>query len=285
MSTDRGRFLGAVLRPRRRADGTVPRPLYARALRLHHIRPGTLVCLALFEGSVALSLLLAFADLMSWWGALLVPLAVAGMVKLNDAVAGTLPNPHAVRRAARGRTWPRPVTGAKSGRQDRVGLQDGAGLQDRAGLHDSAGLHDKANPSTEEPPVNAEARGDQAAETSRPEGLEDITGVVVLEEYDTDRDPVRNDGAGPRRRETSGTQAPRGPRPRFEPPSRRPGPAEVVDAEDVDIEETEVDEQEIDEADIEDAEFWTDEDGQPQPVFTSTNGVFVTDEEGRGRRR
>lgn len=63
-------------------------PLYARVLRLRHIRPGGLLCFAFFEGSVAVGILLALAELAPWWAALVLPVVVAGMVKVNDVVAG-----------------------------------------------------------------------------------------------------------------------------------------------------------------------------------------------------
>jgi hypothetical protein len=64
------------------------RPLYARVLRLQHIRPGGLLCFAFFEGSIGVGILLALAELAPWWAALVLPLVVAGMVKVNDVVAG-----------------------------------------------------------------------------------------------------------------------------------------------------------------------------------------------------
>jgi hypothetical protein len=63
------------------------RPVYARALRLRYLRPGGLLCFLYFEGSIALGVLLALAELAPWWGILLLPAAVAAMVKLNDSVA------------------------------------------------------------------------------------------------------------------------------------------------------------------------------------------------------
>jgi hypothetical protein len=69
------------------------RPLYARVLRLKHITPGGLLCFVFLEGAVALGVLLALAELVSWWGVLLLPLMVALMVKLNDVIAGLLPRP------------------------------------------------------------------------------------------------------------------------------------------------------------------------------------------------
>jgi hypothetical protein len=63
-------------------------PLYARVLRLRYVRPGGLLCFLFFEGSVALGILLALAELAPWWSALVLPAAVAAMVKVNDTVAG-----------------------------------------------------------------------------------------------------------------------------------------------------------------------------------------------------
>ena len=63
-------------------------PLYARVLRLRQIRPGGLLCFLYFEGAVAVGVLLALAELAPWWSALVLPAAVAAMVKVNDRVAG-----------------------------------------------------------------------------------------------------------------------------------------------------------------------------------------------------
>lgn len=63
------------------------RPLYARALGLRHLEPGGLLCFLFFEGTVVLGFLLALAELVSWWGVLMLPASVALMVKINDAVA------------------------------------------------------------------------------------------------------------------------------------------------------------------------------------------------------
>jgi hypothetical protein len=67
------------------------RPLYARILRLKHITPGGLLCFVFLEGAMALGILLALAELVSWWGVIVLPLTVALMVKLNDVIAGMLP--------------------------------------------------------------------------------------------------------------------------------------------------------------------------------------------------
>lgn len=64
------------------------RPLYARVLRLRHLNPGGLLCFVFLEGTAALGLLLALAELVSWWGILALPALVAVLVKLNDLVAG-----------------------------------------------------------------------------------------------------------------------------------------------------------------------------------------------------
>ena len=66
------------------------RPLYARLLRLRHITPSGFLCFVFLEGTVALGALLALAELVSWWGVLVLPATVALMVKLNDVIAGAL---------------------------------------------------------------------------------------------------------------------------------------------------------------------------------------------------
>jgi hypothetical protein len=69
------------------------RPLYARVLRLRHLRLRPLVAFLLFEGSVAFAILLVLADLIDAWGVVAIPAAVAVMVKINDVVAGALSQP------------------------------------------------------------------------------------------------------------------------------------------------------------------------------------------------
>ncbi|MEV4724482.1 hypothetical protein AB0K29_12615 [Micromonospora humida] len=64
------------------------RPLYSRLLGLRIINPGGVLCFLFFEGAVAFAVLLALAELVSWWAVAVLPLAVAIMVKLNDEVAG-----------------------------------------------------------------------------------------------------------------------------------------------------------------------------------------------------
>jgi hypothetical protein len=64
--------------------------MYARMLRLHHVAPSGFLCFVFLEGSVALGALLALAELVSWWGVLVLPVLVGLMVKLNDVIAGAL---------------------------------------------------------------------------------------------------------------------------------------------------------------------------------------------------
>ncbi|HEY2795392.1 MAG TPA: hypothetical protein VGJ28_23730 [Micromonosporaceae bacterium] len=56
-------------------------------LRLKRIRPGGVMCFLLFEGVIALALLLSLAELVNWWSVLVLPATVAGLVKINDIVA------------------------------------------------------------------------------------------------------------------------------------------------------------------------------------------------------
>jgi hypothetical protein len=46
------------------------------------------MCFMLFEGVVALAILLSLAELVNWWSVLVLPAIVAGLVKINDIVAG-----------------------------------------------------------------------------------------------------------------------------------------------------------------------------------------------------
>ncbi|MBX6749025.1 MAG: hypothetical protein IRY85_05035 [Micromonosporaceae bacterium] len=68
-------------------------PLYHRLLRLRHYQPGPVMTAVLFEGSIAVSALLALAELLNWWSVLAIPLTVAAMVKFNDVVAGLARRP------------------------------------------------------------------------------------------------------------------------------------------------------------------------------------------------
>jgi hypothetical protein len=80
-----------VVRSRRAgisAEAARQRPLYAKVLGLQYLRPSSLLCFVLFEGAVAVSALLALAELADWWVVAVLPASVAAMVKLNDVVAG-----------------------------------------------------------------------------------------------------------------------------------------------------------------------------------------------------
>jgi hypothetical protein len=77
----------------RRAPAALDQPMYARMLRLRHLTPSGLLCFVFLEGAVALGILLALAELVSWWGVLVLPAMVALMVKLNDVLAGMVTPP------------------------------------------------------------------------------------------------------------------------------------------------------------------------------------------------
>jgi hypothetical protein len=74
-------------------DQAKQRPLYARVLGLQYLTPSGFLCFVFLEGTVALGVLLALAELVSWWGVLVLPVTVALMVKLNDVIAGTVIHP------------------------------------------------------------------------------------------------------------------------------------------------------------------------------------------------
>jgi hypothetical protein len=87
------------------------RPVYLRLLRLRHLKPHPVVTFLLFEGSIGLSVLLALAEIVNWWGLVAIPVAVAVMVKLNDVVAGSLVRPLAVSPAGAAHLLDRTVIG------------------------------------------------------------------------------------------------------------------------------------------------------------------------------
>ncbi len=65
-------------------------PLYPRLLRLQHIHPNSWQRAVLGEGMVAAGALLAMADLASAWSIVVLPVAVGGVVKCHDLLAGAL---------------------------------------------------------------------------------------------------------------------------------------------------------------------------------------------------
>ena len=74
-------------------DDHVRRPVYARALRLRHVRLRTWQRVLLGDGSLLLAVLLVLADLVSAWALLVLPLAVAAVVKAHDLTAAVLARP------------------------------------------------------------------------------------------------------------------------------------------------------------------------------------------------
>jgi hypothetical protein len=85
-----------VVRSRRAGlsrDQVSQQPLYARMLGLQYLAPSGFLCFVFLEGAFALGILLALAELVSWWGVIVLPVMVAVMVKLNDVVAGMLARP------------------------------------------------------------------------------------------------------------------------------------------------------------------------------------------------
>jgi hypothetical protein len=66
------------------------KPLYPRLLRLRHIEPNAWQRAALGEGAIGVGVLLAMADLASAWTIVVLPLAVAAVVKGHDLLQGLL---------------------------------------------------------------------------------------------------------------------------------------------------------------------------------------------------
>ena len=69
------------------------RPLYPRLLRLRHVKPNAWQRAALGEGALAVAAVLVLADLATAWTLLVLPVAVAVVVKLHDVTAGLLARP------------------------------------------------------------------------------------------------------------------------------------------------------------------------------------------------
>jgi hypothetical protein len=100
-------------------------PLYFRLLRIRHLRVRPWLVFVLFEGSIALGVLLTLAEITSSWAIVAVPVAVAAMVKVNDVVSGAalvpvadaqLRRPGVVQQRAKGRSpVPRPGRHAGQG--------------------------------------------------------------------------------------------------------------------------------------------------------------------------
>ena len=69
------------------------KPLYPRLLRLRHVKPNAWQRALLGEGAIALAAVLVLADLATAWTLLVLPVAVAVLVKLHDVTAGLLARP------------------------------------------------------------------------------------------------------------------------------------------------------------------------------------------------
>ena len=68
-------------------------PLYPQLLRLKNVHPNAWQRAVLGEGMIVLGALLAMADVASAWSMVVVPVAVAGVVKAHDLLAGYLKEP------------------------------------------------------------------------------------------------------------------------------------------------------------------------------------------------
>ncbi len=62
-------------------------------LRLRHLQPGWLLCVLLFEGTIALGVLATLAEITSWWSILVLPVVVAVLVKAEDLATGARRRP------------------------------------------------------------------------------------------------------------------------------------------------------------------------------------------------
>ena len=72
------------------ADAKQKPPLYPSLLRLKHVHPNAWQRALLGEGMALLGALLVMADLASGWAIVVLPLAMAAVVKCHDLLAGVL---------------------------------------------------------------------------------------------------------------------------------------------------------------------------------------------------
>lgn len=89
-SSAQGTVPGRIEVPASPAAGEERRPVYPRLLRLRHVHPNAWQRAALGEGAVVTAGLLVMADLASAWSLVVLPVAVAGLVKGHDVLAGLL---------------------------------------------------------------------------------------------------------------------------------------------------------------------------------------------------
>ena len=87
-------------------------PLYPRLLRLRHLHLRGWQRIVLGEGALGAAVLLVLADLASAWTLLVLPVAVAAVVKLHDVVEGLLAG---TRDGAGPETGPAPSTTQRAG--------------------------------------------------------------------------------------------------------------------------------------------------------------------------
>jgi hypothetical protein len=182
-----------------------PRPLYARVLRLRHLRLRPLVAFLLFEGSIAFAILLVLADLIRVWGVIAIPAAVAVMVKLNDVIAGALKRPLAVAQLRTPR--PRDPTAVGRSRVRYIG-----GRRHVGGRHTGGSRQRHDRPTHDE--RHAEDLSSDRADASTPEAREPRTWAIarvvargratVRTSRSSGPEAVRPDGADRRNRGNSG---------------------------------------------------------------------------------
>ena len=103
------------------------KPLYSRLLRLSHISPNIWQRALLGEGALAVGIVLVLADLATAWTILVLPLAVAVVVKAHDLLAGVLQRPARVApakapkaRRTRGAATPEPKPAGRTRRSRRA---------------------------------------------------------------------------------------------------------------------------------------------------------------------
>lgn len=87
----RAAFVGRFRKgPEEAAARKHKQPLYPQLLHLQHIHPNSWQRAVLGEGMVGVGALLAMADLATAWSVVVLPVAVAGVVKCHDLLAGRL---------------------------------------------------------------------------------------------------------------------------------------------------------------------------------------------------
>jgi hypothetical protein len=95
-------------------------PLYWRLLRLRHVQPSSWQRAVFFEGSLAVATILVLADLASAWLLVVLPVAVAVVVKGHDVLVGWLPAPADRARVVAGEPTVSPEVVAEVGEEPTV---------------------------------------------------------------------------------------------------------------------------------------------------------------------